>query len=282
MREIRTIQDLKKATPEEIEEVRRTINLRGIVIRQLEKDARRTGMTRVEYLEAMENREPHTCPTCNGEGIVYPAEPRGIGTIHPSSAHKCVTRLYYDVTGELRAEENIPYHLDITFEIGHVIHRKIQKALHRALPGKFEDEVNVTIIEALIDGGHADGEGELEFGDFLLEIKTISEDGFKGITKPKAEDHLVQGHIYAKARNKPFISYIYASKGPGHPIKEFVVPYEERVFREWYLKKAAPVEHALEEGRPPKADANKYECDQCGYQNGCPQRIERRSNALTR
>lgn len=280
MREIRTIQDLSSATSDEIEACRKSINLRGILIRQLEKDARRKSMTRSEYLAVMEAREPHMCPACNGEGQIMPPEPRGIGTIHPSGAHKCVTRLYYDVTGEFAAEEFIPYALDITFEIGHVIHRKIQRALHRAMPGSFEDEVNVTIIEALIDGGHADGEGELDSCDYLLEIKTISEDGFKSTTKPHEDDHLVQGHIYAKARNKPFISYLYVSKGPGHPIKEFVIPYQERVFQEWYLKKAAKVEAALEEGRPPRADASKYECDQCVYKVDCPQRIQPRANAL--
>lgn len=282
MREIRTIQDLQLATPDEIEAVRRTVNIRGIVMRQMEKDAKRTGMTRAEYLEKMENRDPHTCPTCNGEGIVFPPEPRAIGTIHPSSAHKCVTRLYYDVTGELRGEESIPYHLDITFDIGHLIHGKIQKALYRALPENFEAETMVTLLEALVDGGHVDGEGALEYCDFLLEIKTISEDGFKGVTKPKQEDHMVQGHIYAKARNKPFISFFYVSKGPGHPIKEFVVPYQERIYQEWYLKKAIKVENALEEGRPPRADATKYECDQCCYSNSCPQRIQSRSNAFSR
>lgn len=270
---IETIRDLENASDEEIEEARKSINFKGLAWAQLEEDGHREGKTLDQWQEFVDTREPHACPTCHGKGEVLPRV-RTVGTIHASSATKCVTALYYDVTGELAPKEYIPPELAITFAIGHSIHAVIQDALLRAMGEEdFEEEVKVDLPEALIVNGSADGRAYFPRCRVCLEIKTISEKEFLKLRKPKSE-HIVQAAaLYAKGLDVPFISFLYVSKGWPHDMKEYVLVYDEAEFRNWYREKGIKVENALEKRRPPVADASPYECKKCGYGYGCSQRL---------
>jgi len=270
---IETIRDLERASQKEIDDALRNIDIRGIVTKGLVERGRRPGYTMDQWREKRDGRKPKGCPTCHGKGTVI--EPiRTVGTVHASGACKCVVSIYYDVTGEIAPKEELKPELLITFGIGHAIHGLVQDVLHDQLGDTFADEVRVDLQEAMILNGSADGIIWLPRCRVLLEIKTISETEYGKLRKPKPE-HLIQAAgLYAKGLDAPFISFLYVSKGWPHNIKEYVLPYDERVFQNWYKKWGSKVDKALEEGRPPRAEGvSSYECGQCKYHYECPQAL---------
>jgi CRISPR/Cas system-associated exonuclease Cas4 (RecB family) len=268
---IDTIAELENYSEEEIESTRASINLKGILEAQLIESGKSPGMTQTEWEKANKNRRRGVCPTCSGEGYVG-EKLRTVGTIHASSNSACIAALYYDVTGEIRKATEISIALQLTFAIGHAIHAQIQDAFHTALEEDYKSEVPVDLPEAMICNGSADGVIALSLCSVLLEIKTISPDEFGKLRKAKPE-HLIQASLYAKGLDVPFISFLYVSKGWPHDIKEYVQVYDEDVFHTWYRGKGSKVEEALENGKPPVANASSYECKNCGYRKDCPQAV---------
>lgn len=276
-----TISDLENASDKEIEKARKSVSFKKLLEAQLKKDGSKPGLTYDEWEEKAKNRKAKECETCRGTGEVM-EKLRTVGTIHASSSSRCVTRLYYDVTGEIAPKEELSIALLITFAIGHAIHDVAQKAMHRAMKDNFEDEVRVDLPEALILDGSADGVGWFPLCRAGLEIKTMSEREFATLRKPKPE-HIVQASaLYSKGLDVPFMSFLYISKGWPHSMKEYVIAYDEKRFRAWYREKAGKVEEALETGKPPRADASKYECKDCGYSYECPQALGFRRDPLKR
>jgi CRISPR/Cas system-associated exonuclease Cas4 (RecB family) len=267
---IRTIADLEGLTPEEIEEARSRVNLRGLYYLGVKRNGQQEGLTLDEYEQWREQEPDLKCAPCRGTGLTKTYH-RSVGTIHASSAHTCVRRLYYDVDGSYRPKQYIKPELQITFAMGHAIHDVVQKALHTALPGKFQDEVKVDLDEAMVLGSSTDGVVELDHARVLLEIKSIGSE-FDKLTKPKRE-HLTQAAgIYATAMDTPFISFLYVSKKWPHDVKEFVVTYDEKYYRRWWKSKGSVVEEALDKGEPPIADGTKDDCGFCPYAYFCPQK----------
>jgi len=264
---IRTIADLDRYSDSVVKQVAKTIDLKKIAMQQLEKDGHSEGLLAEEWDDYMESIVPITCPTCKGEGTVIPGV-RALGVVHASSAHKCTRKLYHDVMGDIRPKGYIPPKLRIIFEIGHAIHDLVQKALKRALGDDFEPEVTVDHLDALILGGHADGVARLEFCTVVLEIKTISADGYKKLTKPKDEHILQAAALYARGLDIPFVCFIYIDKASGN-MKQYIHVYNEDDFRRWWAQKGRKVEQAVIDGVPPVADANKWECKDCPYEHGC-------------
>jgi CRISPR/Cas system-associated exonuclease Cas4 (RecB family) len=271
MAQIRTIDDLGALTSEEVEDVRSSIKLKDFYYQGARQMGRQTGLTLSEY-EAWKEKEPtEECRSCHGTGLWKKPE-RSVGTIHASSAHTCRRRLYYDVMADHAPKSDFRPELLITFAIGHAIHDVVQKALHVALPGKFRDEVRVDNVEAFVSNSRTDGVVELPQARVLLEIKSIGKE-FDKLTKPKA-DHINQAvGIYAHSLGVPFISFLYVSKAWPYPVKEFVVPYDSKIYRRWWRKKGSKVDESIESGIPPIADADKNTCNQCPYNYFCDQRF---------
>lgn len=276
---IHTIADLQHATPADVDDVLRSIDLKGLVYRQLTRDGKRKSLTGAAYKEVIANARPYECKACDGQGEIKPHF-RSIGTVHPSAAHRCRLRLYYDVLAEFEGEEEISPELQFIFDIGHALHATVQKALHRALKSNFEDEVTVDLAESFIENGHADGRIRMPDHTYVIEIKTISADGYSKLTKPK-EEHILQASIYCRALDAPFMCFLYIDKGTGS-MKQYPLVYDERVYQNWRRDKIEPLEKALETGTEPIADAGKYECGQCGYKNDCAQRIGGNRNPFQR
>lgn len=268
---IKTIDDLEGLTAEEIESIRSSINLRQYYYYGAGEMGRQTGLTQSEY-DAWRDAEPtEECRTCGGTGLWKKPE-RSVGTIHASSAHTCRRRLYYDVMADHPPKNEFRPELLITFAIGHAIHDVVQKALHVALPGKFEDEVRVDNDEAFVMNSRTDGVVELPQARVLLEIKSIGKE-FDNLTKPK-DDHIIQAvGIYAHSLSVPFISFLYVSKSWPYPVKEFVLTYDKKIYRKWWRHKGSKVDEAIELGEPPIADADKSTCQQCPYNYFCDQRM---------
>jgi len=275
---IHRIADLGNAKAEEIARAISLIDLKGLVYRQMTKDGRRVGMTRAEYVELVGEAVPSPCRVCDGKGELVP-HIRSVGTVHPSSAHRCRLKLYYDVIAEVAGEEEISPELQFIFDIGHALHATIQKTLHRALPDRFSDEVPVDLPESFIENGHADGVVEERDITYLIEIKTIGAEGYSTLTKPK-EEHILQASIYCRALDIPFMCFLYVDKGTGS-MKQYPLAYDERVYQSWRRAKIEPIEKALEAGKEPIADAGKYECSTCGYRKGCSQSLAKAPSLRT-
>lgn len=268
---IRTIDALLLADPQEVEDIRSTINLRGHYYTGVKRNGSEEGLTIDEYEAWREEKPTLDCKPCRGSGRVKKYH-RSVGTIHASSAHGCVRRLYYDADGSFRPKQKIKPELMITFSMGHAIHDVVQAALHTALPGKFKDEVRVDLPEAFVNNSRTDGVVDFPHTRVLLEIKSIGAE-FDRLTAPKKE-HLTQAvGIYATALDTPFISYLYVAKKWPHSVKEFVVPYDPKIFRRWWKKKGSVVEGALEAGEPPIADAIKDQCNFCPYAYFCEHKL---------
>ena len=129
--EILTIEDLASHPAAFIEAVRKSIDLKSMFLAQADFDGRSVGLTLDEYDEMMANLpEEVECHKCKGSGWVPSPKPRSRGVLHSSAAENCVTALYYDITGNLRPKERLPYYLRLTFEYGHALHKIVQDTFH--------------------------------------------------------------------------------------------------------------------------------------------------------
>lgn len=271
---ITTIDDLKGLSKDQIRRAGARLQIRRRIEQQMEREARQVSPTLDAYRAILQRRRDHPieCPTCAGTGSTHLPKPREVGCIHPSSAGVCRLRLYYDVTGELEARNYIKHALQFVFCIGHAMHDLTQGVLTRALAdvegAKFraEPQVDMGLVR-----GNTDGDGEVDDVGFILEIKS---DGGKFETRsgPDQKHRLQAGALYTLGLCRPFTVYLYLSKKWPHPMKEYVEPYDPQIFRRWWRDKGEHVQNALEDGRPPRADAAPAECAECpyGYDGGCP------------
>jgi len=266
---INTIEDLDKFSAEEIEQIRSSIDIRSYYNLGARKLGTKVGLTLQEYREWRAKEPDQVCRSCGGTGLFKPYE-RSVGTVHASSSHMCVRRLYYDVVADKAPKQFIPHALLMTFAIGHAIHDVVQKALHLSIPG-FLDEVKIDLPELFVMGSSTDGLIPLSNCRVLLEIKSIGKE-FDKLTAPKPA-HIIQAMgIYANALDVPFISFLYVSKSWPHDIKEFVLTYDKKIEKRWWRTTGIKIEEALSTGQPPIATADRYECSSCPYNYFCEQR----------
>jgi CRISPR/Cas system-associated exonuclease Cas4 (RecB family) len=270
---ILSIDDLKDASSTDLRAAVSALRIKERVLDRISVMGRKEGMTRAEYIAHVESLEEHDCPTCNGKGKVKPRKPREIGCVHPSAAHKCLLRNYYDVTGEMRAKEEIDWKFQATFAIGHAIHGLIQTALELELGAEqFQPEakVNMGLVR-----GNTDGDIWLPTVHAILEIKTIGSE-YDRLSQPKDDHQLQANGLYATGLDGPFVVFLYVSKMFPYPIKEFVVEHDPGIFKRWLRDKGEKIQRALERGEPPIADAQASECRECPYAHSCPQKLEKK------
>jgi len=274
---IHSIDDLTTASNTDIRAAISGLRIKERVLDRISAMGRKESMTRAEYIAHVEGLQEHDCPACKGKGKVKPPKPREIGCVHPSAAHKCLLRNYYDVTGEMRAKEEIDWKFQATFAIGHAIHGVIQNALELELGAeqfKAEAPISMGFIR-----GNTDGDIWLPTVHAVLEIKTMGSE-YDGLSAPK-EDHQLQANgMYSTALDAPFVVFLYVSKSFPYPIKEFVVEHDPNLFRRWMRNKGEKIQRALERGEPPVADASPTECKECPYGHSCPQRLEKKGGSF--
>jgi CRISPR/Cas system-associated exonuclease Cas4 (RecB family) len=275
MTPIHSIDDLKGAHDRDIKAAAEALNLRGRVIAGLQRKSKEVGLTRAAYLAEITaiDAEGLECHHCKGTGIWKRPKPRTVGVIHPSSADKCVLRLYYDVTGEFAPQATFKPPLMFTFKIGHAMHDLVQEILHEDLGDAFEDEKRIEI--GTLVAGNTDGLVTLPEVRGVLEIKSMGSE-FNALKEPKGEHRIQAGGLYATALDAPFTVYLYISKDWPHDIKEYVEVYDPSVFRRWSRTKGERVQESLDEGTPPIADASPAECAECPYSKDCPQRLDKK------
>ena len=275
---ILSIDDLKGASNTDLRAAVSALRIRERVMSRLTAMGRKKSMTRAEYIAHVESLVEHDCPACRGSGKVKPAKPREIGVIHPSQAHKCLLRNYYDVTGEMAAIETIEWKMQATFAIGHAVHALVQGALDAEAADTstgLEFHAEAPIDMGGFIRGNTDGDMWLPTVHPVLEIKTMGSE-FANLSAPKEEHQLQANGMYATGLDAPFVVFLYISKEFPYPIKEFVVEHDPNLFKRWMRNKGEKIQRALERGEPPIADAQASECRECPYAHSCPQKIEKK------
>lgn len=276
---ILSIDDLAKSTEHELSAAVEQLRIAERVKRVIANQASTPRLTLEEYNSIVDNTKPVPCKVCNGTGLFTPPAPRKCGVLHPSSAHMCVLRMYYDIKGVMQNTPAISYELALTFAIGHAIHEMVQNAISTFWDSsQFVPEADVDM--GLIHG-HTDGLITLDNVRAVLEIKTMGAE-YDSLTKPKPEHILQAMGLYSTALDAPFTVFLYVSKKYPHPIKEYILPYDPDIYDRWWRKKGEKVFRAVEENDEPVADAEPAECAQCGYKKVCAQMADKKAMARFR
>ena len=280
---MRYIDDLFGKSDEDVLAASRKLKIKERILRRMRERGQSLGLTLEQYRDICETREMVECSACGGTGEVLEPVPRAVGCVHPSSSHGCRLMQYYDVVGTLAPMKRISPALQFTFQIGHAVHEQMQTALSESIsdPDIFIPEAAVRMG---IVSGSADGDMEIDGVGAVLEIKTDGPSRFPKRRSPDSK-HIMQAMgMYATGLDRPFVVFLYVSKVFPHDIKEYVLPYNKKIYDKWCKTKGQYIEEALRTGVPPLADATASECSSCnyGYIDGCPQNIsDRKATAFT-
>jgi hypothetical protein len=153
--------------------------------------------------------------------------------VHASELSKCPRSLVYGIQGVERRSD--PTGVDVNmltrFKLGHAIHAMVQedwKQIATTSNGAITFEAEVPIkpdssdiakqwnIHSSCDGvitgwGAPADKDKYPAVRIGLEIKSISDDGFKKLQKPQA-DHIEQTHVYMRALDLPLMWLLYYNK----------------------------------------------------------------------
>jgi hypothetical protein len=153
-------------------------------------------------------------------------------------------------------------------KIGSKYHEMIQEELGQSLDIYFVPESPVW-DQQLAVRGHTDGiliARDLSV-KWPLEIKTISPDGYKTLTKPKPE-HLWQSHIYSALHGCfNWIDVLYINKG-NQSTRCFRVPFSQEVWQDiknWLTM----MHHYVDRHEVPRFQKEECKPDFCGFVEHC-------------
>lgn len=114
--------------------------------------------------------------------------------------------------------------------------------------------------------GHADGIVVLEGQEYLLEIKSINDNGFKNLTEAM-EHHRVQANLYMKNRGLKAVIFLYECKNDQN-LKEYIVPFNPTLNVKYEQVMRSATEGMKSRVLPERvcktqADAKKRWCEAC-------------------
>lgn len=198
---------------------------------------------------------------------------RALG-VHPSSACKkgvCPLKIYYECTGEVKPLRSYDPKMQEIWDLGTMLHDRMQYILEKIYGDQFEKEVQLSIPELLLVG-HTDGVFEFSFAGIriVLELKSIKEGGNFGWEKVQLKpmpDNVRQAHLYMKAKNIPFGIIIYMGKNNGE-YKEHPIMFNPKIWKELEgviipVVKAVKTKNALVKAVPG------WHCRYCDFEYKC-------------
>lgn len=186
---------------------------------------------------------------------------RRIGVYHPSSLGKCKRNLYYDRIGVLPVRNNT-VDQQVIFQMGHATHWWVQN-MFRSFSPDFKDEVSAKNDELFI-GGSCDG--VFAARGWLLEIKSIGNDGFTSLVRP-LPDHVEQIHAYMVALKIPRAQLLYVNRNNGAR-QRFRVFFSEDIWKK-ILADIEEVENAIKTEEPPERKVDFMMCRSCKFAYVC-------------
>jgi len=251
---IKTIDDLRKASEDEIEEAKTEVTVVKDLYRYL------------EWLNSPEGEEASV-------KFKLGWRKRSLG-IHPSTICKedvCLLRAYYELTGEVEARQEFVPKTQLIWDLGTAVHSLMQAHLSEMYGDQFKEEVSGSDDELQIRS-HTDGVFNFSTVRFILEMKTIKEGGNYGFAKVQATpfvDNVRQTLIYQYLHDCPFGLVLYFAKNTSE-IKEHVVVWDDTVWDDIVTNTIQPVLDAAN-GGPMVAPTVGWHCrNWCPMYHGCP------------
>jgi len=203
--------------------------------------------------------------------------------VHASEISKCHRQAVYTMIGEEK-RGHTPVMWKRRFDLGHAVHDMLQrqfKDMANESPDiymSFEAEVRIdsstsAIAKELDIVSSCDGvftfhtEGKpIRVG---LEIKTISNDGFKILSGPQP-DHIEQGHVYMACLGLSHMWFLYYNKNSQvitNSKGAYLVDFDEKLWDRIYKRILSFHEHKRKKTLPIKMDGS--HCEFCKYSWVC-------------
>jgi CRISPR/Cas system-associated exonuclease Cas4 (RecB family) len=201
---------------------------------------------------------------------------RGKG-IHPSSACKknvCLLKLYYECTFEIEPKSPYDQKMQLTWDVGTLMHEMHQAWFKDMYGDQFEAEVKLQSDDGYIKSS-TDGLFTFTAYRFVLEMKSIKEGGNYGWDTVQAkpmDDHVRQCHFYMWLADVPFALIFYMNKNAGL-FKEHAVMFNQNLWDEIMGDVIFPVvEAAYLSETPVQPNATPgWHCRWCSFQYKCPE-----------
>ena len=187
---------------------------------------------------------------------------RRTGVYHPSALSGCRRALYYDRIGE-KPVQNIRPTLRMLFGAGHACHDFIQGVLSDKGKTEFESEIAVSVKEYDIFG-HTDGVYRKR--GWVIVIKSISDNGFRVLVKPKTE-HILQLHCYMKALGMPRGQILYVNRDNGQ-YRAFRIKFDGAVWSN-IVDIINYVEGHVKNNTIPDREESFFYCRSCKFAHTC-------------
>ena len=217
------------------------------------------------------------------------------GYFHPSGLSDCARKEVYEKLGFKRGSPSPK--LVRVFNNGTYVHNRIQtylgdmgilkgnwqcpecterwwgfKYVNSGCKCSSKDKPEPRYLEVPIEDevlkmrGHGDGIIVLNGQDYLLEIKSINENGFKNLTGPM-DKHRVQANLYMKNRGLKAVVFLYECKND-QLLKEYIVDYDPVLNTQYELVMRTALEGLKSHVLPERvckvpADGKKRWCEVC-------------------
>ena len=196
--------------------------------------------------------------------------------IHPSSASKkkgCLLKLYYECTTDIKPQNLHDQKMQLTWDIGTLLHDTFQTHLRAMYDDQFEAEVPLVDHDLHIKS-RTDGIFSFDNYRFILEMKSIKEGGNFGWETVQAkpmEDNVRQAHFYMKLADVPFALIFYLNKNAGE-WKEHAVVFNQNIWDSIMDDVVTPVtQAAYRNGEMVKANPG-WHCRWCAFAHSCPEK----------
>ena len=201
------------------------------------------------------------------------------GIYSPSSISKCERALFYNRT-------NVPQRPVIdpktrfNFDIGHAVHKLLNRYVTEAMPGIAEVE-----IDAAIEQYHILGELDLQIlvspgghAKRIVDFKTIKSTKFSELRQPRIDktgivspvsmtDYVWQLHSYMAAKNCPLGTLFYVNKDTAEWF-EARMTFSHAVW-ERIEQRIMYIETCIDMGTPPPRTKNTFFCGSCAWHYTC-------------
>jgi len=190
--------------------------------------------------------------------------------IHPSSACKkgvCLKKIYYECTFEIPPSREYDQQMQMTWDIGTMLHDLHQLWFKEMYGDQFQAEVPLQsgLIKSRTDG-------IFTFTNFrkVLEAKSIKEGGnfgFDTVQHTPMDDHVRQAHFYMKLADVPFALIFYMAKNTSE-YAEHAVAFNPIIWEEIERDVIIPVTDAVN-GGPDVPFSPGWHCRWCDFEYSC-------------
>lgn len=217
--------------------------------------------------------------------------------LHASEISKCARLATYSLRGEPKRDKETSAMMQQVFDIGHLVHDKVQRDFHRTAhrsKGAFSFRHEIPIEPytnpiAAVWQIYSHCDGLFEFWAFppggrphvrlrvVLEIKTLNAEDFKALKAPE-EAHIEQAHVYMACLDAPLAWILYVNKSNGlfsDAVPPFVLPFNPARWEGLERRFEVFHDNVQLDVLPERTDG--FHCGWCPYADACaPEYLRKR------